>query len=39
MESFFEPCATRIVELIQGQVEQIEVLRTRLRVRKSTNEN
>ncbi|KAH0558448.1 hypothetical protein GP486_004894 [Trichoglossum hirsutum] len=29
MRSFFEPCVDRIVDLIQGQVGQIERLRTR----------
>lgn len=32
MESFFEPRATAIVNLIQGQVEQVQRLRTKLRV-------
>ncbi|KAH6724439.1 hypothetical protein DL95DRAFT_464978 [Leptodontidium sp. 2 PMI_412] len=31
MESFFEPRATAIVNLIQGQVEQVQRLRTKLR--------
>jgi hypothetical protein len=32
MASFFEPCANKIVELIQGQLEQVEGLGTRPKV-------
>jgi hypothetical protein len=33
MKSFFYPCVNRIVELIEGQVAQIERLRVRPKVR------
>jgi hypothetical protein len=33
MESFFEPCANKIVELIENQREQIEDIRERVRLK------
>ena len=32
MKSFFDPCVNRIIELIQGQIAQVEQERRRVKV-------
>ncbi len=39
MKSFFDPCVDKVVELIQGQKQQVERKRKRLKVNNSFCEN
>lgn len=36
MKSFFDPCVDGVVELIQGQIQQVERTRNRVKVRQAS---
>ena len=39
MKSFFDPCVDGVVELIQGQIQQVEVKKNRVKVNNSLSNN
>lgn len=39
MKSFFDPCVDQVVELIQGQIQQVERKRNRVKVGNSLPKN